>query len=203
MTLDFGLWTLDSGLLMDIEFELPAVQHELMGHVGFNQGEPVTVTLESDVLVADPAASGWFAVQKEALPMRFVLVGPATYAFTGQIMAAELEKSDGGETAVLLVQCGDIPVRVICGPNDDGRLPFGTWETRYLTGVSRLHGIIEDDFQTAIGKSLDVTIWQLRRLVLAPGDPVFGQWYETDALPPTPYHYDRVIVQCRLHRSRL
>ena len=188
---------------MDIEFELPAFQHELMGYAGLKQGEPVTVTLESDVLLADPAASGWFAVQKEPLPTLFTLIAPATYAFTGQIVAAELEKSADAETAVLLVQCGEIPVRVICTSDEDGRLPFGTWETRYLTGVSRLHGIIEDDFQTAIGRSMDVTIWQFRRLVLAPGDPVFGQWYETDALPPTPYHYDRVIVQSRVHRSRL
>lgn len=188
---------------MDIEFELPAFQHELMGYAGLKQGEPVTVTLESDVLLADPAASGWFAVQKEPLPTRFIRVAPATYAFTGQIMAAELEKSDGAETAVLLVQCGDIAVRVICAPDEEGRLPFGVWETRYLTGVSRLHGILEDDFQTAIGKPMDVTIWQFRRLVLTPGDAVFGQWYETDTLPPTPYHYDRIIIESRLHRSRL
>lgn len=188
---------------MELEFELPAFQYELMGYTGLKQGEPVTVTLESDVLVADPAASGWFAVQKEPWPVRFTLVAPATYAFAGQIRAAELEKSDGAETAVLLVQCGEIPLRVICAPDEEGRLPFGTWETRYLTGLSRVHGLIEDDFQTAIGQSIDVTIWQFRRLVLTPGDAVFGQWYETDALPPTPYHYDRMIVQSRLHRIRL
>lgn len=188
---------------MELEFELPAFQHELTGYAGMQQGEPLTVTLESDVLAPDPAATGWFMVQKEPLPVRFIQIAPATYAFTGQIVAAELEKADGTETAILLVQCAEIPIRVLCAPEEGGRLPFGTWETRYLTGVSRLHGLIEDDFHTAIGRSVDVTIWQFRRLVLTPGDAVFGQWYETDRLPPTPYRYDRVLIQSRLHRTRL
>ena len=188
---------------MELEFELPAFQYELTGYAGMKQGEPLTVTLESDVLVPDPAASGWFAVQKEPWPVRFEHIAPATYAFTGQIVAAELETADDTETATLLVQCGDIPIRVICAPAEGGRLPFGTWETRYLTGVSRLHGLIEDDFHTAIGQSVDVTIWQFRRLVLTPGDAVFGQWYETALLPPTPYRYDRILIQSRLHRPRL
>lgn len=188
---------------MELEFELPAVQYQLMGYPGLRQGEPLTVTLESDILLPDPAATGWFAVQKDPWPLCFTLVAPATYAFTGQIQAAELEDEDGAETAVLLVNCGAIALRVICAPRESGRLPFGTWETRFLTGVSRLHGLVEDDFQTAIGQSIDLTIWQFRRLVLTPGDAVFGRWHETDQLPPTPYHYDRIIVQGRLHRARL
>lgn len=188
---------------MELEFELPAFQYQLMGYPGLKQGEPLTVTLESDVLLPDPAATGWFAVQKDPWPDRFVLIGPATYAFAGQILAAEIENEEGAETAVLLVKCGEIPLRVICAPGENGRLPFGTWETRFLTGVSRIHGLVEDDFHTAIGQSIDLTIWQFRRLVLTPGDAVFGQWHETDLLTPTPYQYDRLLLQGRLHRIRL
>lgn len=188
---------------MEFQFELPALQYQLMGYPGLRQGEPLTVTLESDVLLPDPAATSWFAVQKEPWPVRFEQVAPATYAFAGQIQDAEIEHEDGAETAVLLVKCGEIPLRVICAPTESGRLPFGTWETRFLTGVSRLYGLVEDDFQTAIGQSVDVTIWQFRRLVLTPGDAVFGQWHETDRLTPTPYLYDRVLIQGRLHRTRL
>lgn len=188
---------------MELEFELPAFQYELMGYLGLKQGEPLTVTLESDVLLPDPAASSWFTVQKEPWPARFTRIAPAIYAFCGQISAAEIEKEGDEESAVLLVQCGEIPLRVTCAPDESGRLPFGTWETRYLTGVSRVHGLVEDDFHTAIGQSLDVTIWYFQRLVLTPGDAVFGQWHETDFLPPTPYHYDRIVIGCRLHRNRL
>ena len=187
---------------MELEFELSALQFEWMGYVGLKQGEPLTVTLESDVLLPDPAASSWFAVQKESWPTRFERIAPATYAFAGQIEAAEIENTNGSETAVLLVKCGEIPLRVICAPEENGRLPFGTWETRFLTGVSRIHGLVEDDFQTSIGQSVDVTIWHVLRLVLTPGDAVFGQWHESDQLMPTPYRYDRVVIQSRLHRTR-
>lgn len=188
---------------MELEFELPAFQYELMGYAGLTQGEPLTVTLESDSLLPDPAASGWFMVQQEALPARFERISPATYAFSGQILAAEIEMAGDVETAVLLVQCGEIPLRVSCVPDESGRLPFGTWETRYLAGVSRVHGLVEDEFSTAIGQSINVTIWHFQRLVLTPGDAVFGQWHESDRLMPTPYHYDRIVIGCRLHRNRL
>ena len=77
---------------MEIEFELPAFQHKVSGYATIRQGEPLTVTLESDILLPDPAASSWFVVQKEPLPAHFVRIAPATYAFSGQISAAELEK---------------------------------------------------------------------------------------------------------------
>lgn len=188
---------------IELEFELPAFQHQMSGYATLRQGEPLTVTLESDTLLPDPAANSWFVVQKELLPMQFTRIGPATYAFTGQITAAEIDKEGDEETATLLVQCGEIPLRVTCAADESGKLPFGTWETRFLTGVSRVHGLIEDDFYTSIGQSIDVTIWNFRRLVLRPGDAVFGQWHEADVLMPTPYTYDRVVLECRLHRNRL
>jgi len=188
---------------MELEFELPAFQHKLSGFAAMKQGEPLTVTLESDILLPDPAANSWFVVQKEPLPERFVRIAPATYAFSGQIQAAEIEKDEGEERATLLVQCGEIPLRVTCAADESGRLPFGTWETRFLTGISRIHGLLEDDFHTAIGQSIDVTIWNFRRLSLTPGDAVFGQWHESDVLMPSPYHYDHVVIECRLHRNRV
>lgn len=193
--------------LTEIEFELPAEQYQLMGYPGLTQGESFTVEFESDILFPEPGLDGWFAVQKAALAPQFLQVAPATYAFAGRIEAAEIEKAvmetnEGQEQAVLLVQCGAIPLRVYCGPSEDGRLPYGTWETRYLTGLSRLRGIVESDFATAIGQPIGVTIWGVRRLVLTPGDPVFGQWHESDTLLATPFTYDRVFITARLHRNR-
>ena len=191
----------------EVEFELSAEQYQLMGYPNLMQGESLTVELETEMLFPDPGVDGWFAVQKEALAPRFLQVSPATYAFTGQIEAAEIEKasaeSGNEEQAVLLVRCGDVPLRVYCGPAEDGRLPYGTWETRYLTGMSRIRGIVESDFSTAIGEPTGLALWGFRRLVLTPGDPVFGQWHETDSLLASPFTYDRVFVTARLHRNRL
>lgn len=189
--------------LTEFEFELAAEQYQLMGYPGLTQGESLTVELETELLLPEPGAENWFAVQQEAVAPRFMSVAPATYAFSGQIVEAEIIREDEQESAVLLVNCGEFPLRVHCGPGLDGRLPYGTWETRYLVGVSRVQGIIESDFSTSIGQSVGVIIWGFRRLVLAPGDPVFGQWHESDTLHASPFTFDRVIVTARLHRNRM
>jgi hypothetical protein len=189
--------------LPEIEFELPALQYQRMNYPGLKPGELLTVILDAGVLLPDPAAPSWFTVQKEPLPSRFQQVGPALYAFTGQIKAADIMKEGGEESATLLVACGDVPLRVTCAPQEDGRLPYGTWETRYLTGYGLIQGIVEEEFTTSIGQPVDVTIWNFRRLVLTPGDAVFGEWYKTDQLTPTFYPYDRVLVTARLHRLKV
>lgn len=186
---------------INIEFELSPHQYELMGYPALRQGEALTVELETGVLLPDQTADGWFVVQKAAVAPQLVRVAPATYAFAGQIVAAEIDKAGGDESAVLLVDCGVTKLRVICGPADDGRLPYGTWETRFLIGLSRLQGVIESDFVTGIGASIGMTVWAIRRLVLAPGDPVFGQWHETDTLVATPFIYDRLLIAGQLHRN--
>ncbi len=201
--------------LAEIEFELPAQQYELMGYPGLRQGQSLSVTFDAGVLLPDPAAESWFGVQQAPLPACLTLVGPATYAFAGQIEEADLFRVESGaageaetsletgtETGVVLVQCGDVAIRVTCAAQEDGMLPWGTWETRYLTGLGRLQGIVEDDYHSAIGRPQGVTIWRFRRLVLRPGDPLFGQWHETLDLPPSPYRYDRIIVTARVHRNR-
>ncbi|MEZ4860971.1 MAG: hypothetical protein R3C14_06690 [Caldilineaceae bacterium] len=189
--------------LTEIEFELSATQYRAMGYPGIKQGEPLTAVLETAILFPDPTVESWFVVQKEPWPARLARVAPATYAFAGQIEAAEIGREEGAEIATLLVRCGDIPLRVTCAPGEDGRLPFGVWETRYLTGISHIYGVVEDDFATAVGQSIDLTIWSFRRLILTPGDAVFGQWYESDQLAPTPFPYDRIIVEGRLHRQKI
>ena len=130
-----------------------------------------------------------------------VRVGRACYAFAGQIVAADIAKADNVESAALIVQCGELPLRVLCAPHEDGRLPYGTWETRHLAGYGRVGGIVEDDFNTSVGQQIGVTIWSFRRLILRPGDPQFGQWHETTELLPSPYQYDRVLVTARIHRQ--
>ncbi|HXF63854.1 MAG TPA: hypothetical protein VNK95_19680 [Caldilineaceae bacterium] len=189
--------------LTEIEFELPAEQFALMGYPHLRQGQPLTLQLETVMLMPEPGGEGWFTVQPERLAAQFVQVGRARYAFAGQITQAELDQEEGIESATLLVQCGDIPLRVVCGPREDGTLPFGTWETRYLAGSGRVLGIVEESFATGVGEQVGVTIWQFHRLSLTPGDPHFGQWHETVELLPAPYQADRVIVTARLHRKAI
>ncbi len=189
--------------LPEIEFELSAIQYELMGYPGIKQGEPLNVVLDAGVLLPDVSAESWFTVQKEALPAQFVHVGPALYAFAGQIVEAEVVMEEDEQTAVLLVDCGIVRLRVTCAPQDDGRLPYGTWETRYLSGIGRVQGIVDDEFRTGIGHPTNVTAWRFQRLILRPGDPLFGQWHESVELLPLPLHYDRVIVAARVHRERI
>jgi hypothetical protein len=184
----------------ELEFELSAEQYKLMGYPGLRQGESLTVTLDAGVLLPDPAADGWFSVRKEPFAPLLKRVAPAQYIFAGQIKAAEIGRESAGETAVMLVDCG-LPVRVMCIGAEDGRLPYGAWETRYLTGYGRLQGIVDDDFATGIGQTIDVILWGFQRLVLTPGDPVIGEWHTSDWLPPTPYRYDRVLTQARPHRE--
>lgn len=186
----------------EIEFELSAAQYELMGYPGLQQGQPLSVILETGVLLPNPGAEQWYVVQAERLAPRFVQIGRATYAFTGQIEAADFQDEDGLESAFLLIDCGEVKLRAPCAPDQDGRLPYGTWETRTLTGVSRIHGIVEDDFQAPIGVPLGLSIWSLRRLVLGPGDPIFGEWHETNALLPLPFRHDRIVITAHLHRWR-
>ena len=190
-------------MLQEIEFELPAEQFELMGYPRLTQGQPLTVTLDAGILLPDRAANFWFAVQKEPLPHRFERIGRATYAFTGQIEAADIIKDDELESANVLVKADTLFFRVTCAPGDDGRLPFGTWETRTITGLAHLQGIVEDDYVSPIGRTTGVTIWQFHRLLLTPGDARFGEWYVTTELPDSPYRYDLVVVEGRIHQLRL
>lgn len=191
-----------SGLpFKEVEFEFSAEQHQLLGAVELSQGHPLELTFETSVLLPEPSSESWFSVQQEPLDSQFVRISAGTYAFSGQIQEAEIHKEDEGEIAFLLVMCGNVPLRVICGPGEDGRLPWGTWETRYLTGVSRIQGILEDNFATGIGVTIGATVWSVARLVLSPGDPNFGEWYETDSLPPSPYNHDKIFITTHLHRQ--
>ncbi len=129
--------------------------------------------------------------------------GPAQYAFCGQIRDAQLEKQGDIQRGVLLVDCGIAPLRVTCLAQADGMLPWGTWETRTISGHALLEGVAEDSFAAGIGEMVGATIWHFRRLMLTPGDPHFGSFHETDALLPQPFVYDRLFVTARLHRARI
>lgn len=187
--------------LTEIEFDLSAQQFKWMGYPPLQQGQVITAVLETEVVLPDPTSENWFAVHPERLPTQFQLVNSGRYAFSGTIEQAEIGNDDGVESAALLVPCDDVPLRVMCGPGPDGRLPYGTWETRTLSGCSRILAIVEEDFSVGVGQPVDMTIWQFRRLVLKPGDPAFGQWHVTDALLPTPFEYDRIVVTARIHRN--
>ena len=189
--------------LAEIEFELSAQQFEAMNYPRLQQGQPLDVQLETSVLLPEPNGEGWFAVQQEPLAAQLLHVGHGSYALAGQIDQAELVKEEGMSAATLVVQCGNAPVRVLCAPQPDGMLPYGTWETRYLAATSRLYGIVEEDFSIPIGERIGVTLWGFRRLSLTPGDVSFGQWHESTELPPTPFLYDRVLVVARIHRPRM
>jgi hypothetical protein len=189
--------------LTELEFELTPQQFELLGYPRLQQGQSLDVQLETGTLLPEPGSENWFTVQPQAVPPRFVQVERATYAFAGRITAADIQKQEGMESAALIVQCGDVPLRVLCAPQADGTLPYGTWETRYLIGTGRIFGTVEEDFSIAVGERVGVIIWGFRRLLLTPGDSAFGLWHETTDLPPSPYRYDRVVVTARLHRPRI
>ena len=191
----------NSSRSIEVEFELSAAQFELMGYPNLSQGQPLSLVLDAGVLLPDPAADSWFMVQPESLPTQLVHVGPALYAFSGQIRDAELLQDEDNEMAILLVNCGGVLVRMTCAPGEDGHLPFGTWETRYLAGVGRLQGVVEEDYSSILGENIGATLWSFRRLILTPGDPLFGQWRETSNLPATPFRFDRILIQARLHRQ--
>ena len=187
--------------LTEIEFELSAEQYERMSYPGLKQGQPLAVILDAGILLPDSAANAWFAVQQDPLPPALIQIGRAAYAFTGQIVDADIIREDGIETATVWVDCGVTHLRVTCGPGEDGRLPDGTWETRTLTGVARLQGVVEDEYLTPIGTPSGVTVWGIRRLLLTPGDAKFGEWYESEELLPAPYRFDRIVVSARIHRQ--
>lgn len=186
--------------LPEIEFELTPQQFELMGYPHLRQGQPLDVQLQTGELLPEPGAEGWYTVRQEPRPTQLILVERGTYAFSGQIEQADIVKEEGLETAALVVQCGIAPVRVMCAPQADGTLPYGTWETRYVAGTGRLYGLVEEDFAVGVGEQVGVTIWGFQRLILTPGDAAFGQWHESTELLPTPYLYDRVVVTARIHR---
>lgn len=189
--------------LTEIEFDLSPQQFEAMGYLHLQQGQPLDVQLQSGELLPEPGMDAWYAVRPEPVTPQLVRVGRGLYAFAGQITQAEIVKDEGLETAALVVQCGVAPLRVLCAPQTDGTLPYGTWETRYLVGTGRLYGIVEEDFAIGVGERIGVTIWSFRRLLLSPGDPAFGEWHESVELLPTPYRYDRVLVTARIHRGRM
>ena len=189
--------------LDEIEFELSAAQYAAMEYPALRQGQPLALLLDGGLLLPDAGALTWYTVQKEPLLPRFVRTGAAQYAFCGQIRSAVLDKADGVQRGVLLVDCGIAPVRVTCMAQDDGTLPWGTWETRYISGHLLLEGLLEDSFAAGIGEMVGVTVWHFNRLVLTPGDAHFGVYYETDSLPPQPFVYDRLFVTARLHRDRV
>lgn len=189
--------------LTEIEFDLSAQQYELMGFPALRQGQSLDVQLEMGPLLPEPGGESWFAVQPEKLTPQFVQTGRAHYALIGQIAQADVQKEEGMESAALVVESGIAPVRVLCAPKADGRLPYGTWETRYLTGLGRLYGVVEEDFSLTVGERIGVTVWSFRRLILTPGDPNFGQWHEAVELPSAPFTYDRLVVTARLHRRGL
>lgn len=190
--------------LREIEFELTAHQFELMEYPALREGQPLEIQLDGGMLLPDPAALTWFHVQPEPLTPLLVRAAPAQYALAGQITQAELSKEGEGlaaqESAVLLVECDGVPVRVACAPKADGMLPWGAWETRWLAGYALLTGLAEDDLGSGVGETVGVTLWRFNRLVLTPGDPHFGAWIESDALPPVPLRGDRIIVTAHVHR---
>lgn len=189
--------------LTEIEFELSAQQFAAMEYPHLRQGQSLDVQLETGVWLPEPGAEGWYTVRAERLTSQLVRVERAGYALAGQISQADIVRdADGMESGTLIVQAGEAPVRVLVAPGADGRLPYGTWETRYLAGAGRLYGVVEEDFSAGVGARVGVIVWGFQRLVLTPGDSAFGSWYESVELLPVPFTHDRVIVSARLHRTR-
>jgi hypothetical protein len=186
--------------LPEIEFELSAEQFALLDYKVLQQGQAFSLTLDGGILLPDPGASSWFEVQPEPLPKIFHKIGPALYAFSGRIDDAEIEYGRE-QLAYLSVDCGNLFLKITCAPGEDGQLPYGTWETRYITGVAAVQGLFEENFEIGVGRNVNVTLWHFRRLILRPGDPNFGHWHESVELPSNPFRHDRIYVTARLHRQ--
>lgn len=186
--------------LPQIEFELSAEQFKLMGFPRLQQGLPLTAVLDGGVLLPEPGPDPWYAVQKEPLTRCFTQIGPALYAFAGQIVEADIEYGSS-QMAVVVVDCGFVTLRVACAPNSDGVLPEGTWETRFAVGFAPVQAIVEESFNSPVGRTVDVSMWAFRRLLLSPGDSAFGTWHESSEIPPAPFTCDRLLIEARVHRQ--
>ncbi len=186
--------------LPQIEFELSAEQFALMGFPRLQQGLPLTAVLDGGVLLPEPGPDPWYAVQKGSLTPRFTQIGPALYAFAGQIVEADIEYGSA-QMAVVVVNCGIVTLRVACAPNDDGVLPEGTWETRYAAGFAPVQAIVEESFSSPVGRTVDLSMWGFRRLLLSPNDSAFGTWHPSSEIPPAPFTSDRLLIQARVHRQ--
>jgi hypothetical protein len=169
--------------LTEIKFELSPQQFAAMGYPHLLQGQSLDLQLQLGELLPEVGTDAWYAVRSESLTPQLIEVGRGLYAFAGQIEQADIVKDEELETAALVVQCGVAPVRVLCAPQADGTLPYGTWETRYVAGTGRLYGVVEEDFSVGVGQRIGVTIWSFDRLILTPDDPAFGQWHESVELP--------------------
>jgi len=90
---------------------------------------------------------------------------------------------------------------VACAPNDDGVLPEGTWETRYAAGFAPVQAIVEESFSSPVGRTVDLSMWGFRRLLLSPSDSAFGTWHPSSEIPPAPFTSDRLLIQARVHRQ--
>ena len=186
--------------LPQIEFELSSEQFSLMGFPRLQQGLPLTAVLDGGVLLPQAGPEPWYAVQKEPLTKRFTQIGPALYAFAGQIVEADIEYGSV-QMAVVAVDCGIVTLRVAFAPNDDGVLPDGTWETRYAAGFAPVQAIVEESFASPVGRTVDLSLWGFRRLLLSPNDSAFGSWHPSSEIPPTPYTHDRLLIQASVHRQ--
>lgn len=183
-----------------IEFELSAEQFGLMGYPRLQQGLPLSAVLDGGVLLPDPGPDPWYAVQKERLASRLTRVGPALYAFAGEIVEADIEYGRS-QMAVIVVDCGIVSLRVACAPTEEGTLPEGTWETRFAAGFAPIQAIVEESFASAVGRTVDFSMWGFRRLLLSPGDDAFGRWHESVEVPPAPFSCDRLLIEARVHRQ--
>ena len=188
--------------LPQIEFELSAEQFALMGFPRLQQGLPLSAVLDGGVLLPGPGPDPCYCVQKEPLAPRFKQFGPALYAFSGQIVEADIEFGSA-QMAAIVVDCGIVPLRVACAPHEDGVLPEGTWETRYASGFAPVQAIVEESFSSVVGRPVDCTLWGFRRLLLSPGEEAYGSWHESSEVPPVPMACDRLLVQARVHRQGL
>ncbi len=106
--------------MSEIVFELSASQYELMGYPVLRQGHSLDLILDAGLLFPEADAPNWYHVRPEPLTPCLSHVARGRYAFAGQIQEAEIEKVDGEEEAILLVDCGDVPIRVVCAAQEDG-----------------------------------------------------------------------------------
>ena len=128
-----------------------------MDYPHLRQGQSLDVQIETGVLLPDAGSEGWYAVQKEPLEPQLHQVARASYAFAGQIDQAELSKDEDGMASATLH--GALWRRAAAGAVCAG----GRWTTArwhmgdaLSGGLGRLHGLVEENFSTAVGTRIGV-----------------------------------------------
>ena len=186
---------------MKLTARLPAETFAALGYRGVHLGQPLSIYLYSDLLLAQAYddTAGWY----ERLPVpldpapALVPVAHDLYAFRGEVQQTELVDTADGFLYCIIIDCG-LPLTLLTtdlqaqpGQGDLGQhVPDpGAW----LSGCCHLAIASEDEDDLPLTAVLTAAVIGIDRLILRPG-PGFGTFRPESQLPPTPIGPDRIYL---------